>query len=206
MTTNTDQLLPLCYEIEGLICLINQRDSDVPEGIYRMIKDKLSLLSERVDAITPAPTPEAIPEATPDAEDISVAESAPETEEDLTEADEEAIARSALLEEEEDAEPNSESASEEESEPDAAEEEKPRRIIEAPVMSKFQVKYFSINDRYRFRRELFNDDEEEMEETLDVISRLSGADEVLDYLANDLCWDIESDTVKDFVSIVLSQK
>lgn len=200
MSSKSEQLLPLCYEIEGLICLINQRNSDVPEGVYQMIKDKIKALAERVDALTPDQTPEI--ETAPEAEDIPESETMPEVDEEMSTADEEAVADSALLEEEEDADV----APQPEEEP-TQEIEKPRKnSLDLPVISKFQVNYFSVNDRYRFSRELFNGDMAEMEETLDVISRLSSAEEVVDYLANDLCWDPDSETVKDFVAIVLSKK
>lgn len=200
MSSKSEQLLPLCYEIEGLICLINQRNSDVPEGVYQMIKDKIKMLAEDVDDLVPVKEPEIEP--APVAEDIPLSETMPDVEPEMSTADEEAVADSALLEEEEDADV----APQPEEEP-AQEIEKPRKnSLDLPVISKFQVNYFSINDRYRFSRELFNGDMAEMEETLDAISGLSSAEEVVDYLANDLCWDPDSETVKDFVAIVLSKK
>lgn len=200
MSSKSEQLLPLCYEIEGLICLINQRNSDVPEGVYQMIKDKIKMLAEDVDDLVSVKEPEIEP--APVAEDIPLSETMPDVEPEMSTADEEAVADSALLEEEEDADV----APQPEEEP-AQEIEKPRKnSLDLPVISKFQVNYFSINDRYRFSRELFNGDMAEMEETLDAISGLSSAEEVVDYLANDLCWDPDSETVKDFVAIVLSKK
>lgn len=200
MSSKSEQLLPLCYEIEGLICLINQRNSDVPEGVYQMIKDKIKMLADEVDSLAPVKAPEIEP--APVAEDIPLSETMPDVEPEMSTADEEAVADSALLEEEEDADV----APQPEEEP-AQEIEKPKNnSLDLPVISKFQVNYFSINDRYRFSRELFNGDMAEMEETLDAISGLSSAEEVVDYLANDLCWDPDSETVKDFVAIVLSKK
>lgn len=200
MSSKSEQLLPLCYEIEGLICLINQRNSDVPEGVYQMIKDKIKMLAEDVDDLVSVKEPEIEP--APVAEDIPLSETMPDVEPEMSTADEEAVAESALLEEEEDADV----APQPEEEP-AHEIEKPRKnSLDLPVISKFQVNYFSVNDRYRFSRELFNGDMAEMEETLDAISGLSSAEEVVDYLANDLCWDPDSETVKDFVAIVLSKK
>lgn len=200
MSSKSEQLLPLCYEIEGLICLINQRNSDVPEGVYQMIKDKIKMLAEDVDDLVSVKEPEIEP--APVAEDIPLSETMPDVEPEMSTADEEAVADSALLEEEEDADV----APQPEEEP-AQEIEKPKNnSLDLPVISKFQVNYFSVNDRYRFSRELFNGDMAEMEETLDAISGLSSAEEVVDYLANDLCWDPDSETVKDFVAIVLSKK
>ena len=204
MSSKSEQLLPLCYEIEGLLCLINQRNSDVPEGVYQVIKDKIKALAEEVDALTPVDVQ--AEDDTTQSEDIPMSESMPEVEPELSAADEEAIADSALMEAEEDADPSDAPAVEEVDVEQPAEERPKKRTLDLPVISKFQINYFSVNDRYRFSRELFNGDMAEMEETLDVISRLSSAEEVVDYLANDLCWDPESDTVKDFVSIVLSDK
>lgn len=60
----------------------------------------------------------------------------------------------------------------------------------------------SINDRYRFRRELFGNSDAEMNDTLQLISAMQSADEVTDYLVDDLRWNVDDEIVKDFIRAV----
>ena len=61
---------------------------------------------------------------------------------------------------------------------------------------------FSINDKYRFRRELFGNDALEMNSTLDIIQTMDTFDEVEDYIYNEKKWDSESIDVEDFMNII----
>ncbi|WP_289633569.1 hypothetical protein [uncultured Duncaniella sp.] len=60
----------------------------------------------------------------------------------------------------------------------------------------------SINDRFRFRRELFANDDADMADTLDLISAMKSIGEVEDYLIDDLGWDRDNDEVRLFLSII----
>lgn len=61
---------------------------------------------------------------------------------------------------------------------------------------------FTINDRYRFRRELFGNSDAEMIDTLELLAAMSSADEAEEYLFDDLGWDRTNDDVADFMAIV----
>lgn len=50
---------------------------------------------------------------------------------------------------------------------------------------------FSINDKFRFRRELFANDNDRYTQALDIIATMTSFDEVRDYLCNDL--ELEED-------------
>lgn len=63
-------------------------------------------------------------------------------------------------------------------------------------------KSFSLNDYYRFRRELFQGDEAAMNTVLDHIQELKTTSEVRAFLFDQLDWDKNSDDVKDFLEIV----
>lgn len=63
-------------------------------------------------------------------------------------------------------------------------------------------KAFTLNDRFRFRRELFRNSDEEFKETVDVIGSMSSMEEAEEYFFNDLCWDETSPVVKEFMAIV----
>lgn len=63
-------------------------------------------------------------------------------------------------------------------------------------------KAFTLNDKFRFCRELFGNDKAEFADTLDLVSAMNSMEEASDYLFNDLKWDAENDDVKDFVAIL----
>lgn len=211
-------LLNLAYEIEGLLMLhINRGDEAAPE-MRQLLVDKAARLldglrSESADA--PAETDAAAPapvccEPQPAAPVAASAET----------ADEKAIAASAIVEETEDA-AGDEPAPAAEPEPapaPAAVEETPAPatvndtlVTETPLTLDERLareraadisKAFTLNDRFRFRRELFRNSDEEFKETLDVIGSMSGMDEAEDYFFNDLCWDPAKEEVKEFMAIV----
>lgn len=61
---------------------------------------------------------------------------------------------------------------------------------------------FSINDRFRFRRELFGNSDRDFNASLDLLCTMETLDEAENYFYNDLEWDPEQPCVKDFMSIV----
>ena len=61
---------------------------------------------------------------------------------------------------------------------------------------------FSLNDTFRFRRELFGNSAAEMTDALHMVEAMHSFDEAEDYLYGDLGWDRESDDVKEFMAII----
>ena len=128
----------------------------------------------------PEPTPVSEPEPTP------VDEPEPEPVEAPTPAPEEV-------------EPEAES---EEFEPDP--DDQPLTLDEAlhRDMTKDLRQAFSLNDRYRYRRELFGNSDSVMNETLNLIEAMHSFDEAEDYFYNDLQWEHDSPEVADFMVII----
>ena len=101
-------------------------------------------------------------------------------------------------------------------EPDLYEEENTEEIIEeeepaTPVtleealqrqQAKELRKALSLNDRFRFRRELFGNSDIRMNETLSLIDAMQSYEEAEDYILNDLNWDVENPDVAEFMKIV----
>lgn len=114
---------------------------------------------------------------------------------DTTEADAEAVAENAIAEETADAVPtvNDTLAAETQLTLD----EKLARERAADIS-----KAFTLNDRFRFRRELFRNSDEEFRETLEAIGSMADMDEAEDYFFNDLCWDASDPVVKEFMAMV----
>lgn len=62
--------------------------------------------------------------------------------------------------------------------------------------------YFTINDKYFFRREVFDGDEQAFEDTLDLFEAMHSFAEAEEYFYEDLALDRESMDVKAFMGIV----
>lgn len=61
---------------------------------------------------------------------------------------------------------------------------------------------FTLNDKFRYRRELFDSNDALFADTLNTLSAMHSLDEALDYLYKDMRWDPEDDNVKDFVATI----
>lgn len=87
---------------------------------------------------------------------------------------------------------------------DEAVAEEPLRLDEklAREGSRNLRKAFSINDRFRFRRELFGNSDIEMSDTLNLVEAMSSYSEAVDYFMTDLQWDADNQEVKDFMEII----
>lgn len=125
----------------------------------------------------------------------------------------EEIADSALFEEEEDAQPESPGVSAPETEVDVPEKviEEKEEITETTVSEVLndvlsrKTPVFTLNDKFRFRRNLFNESDEEFAGTLRIISEMKSMEEVEDYLYNDLCFEPDNEDVKAFIDIISLQ-
>lgn len=63
-------------------------------------------------------------------------------------------------------------------------------------------KAFTLNDKYRFRRELFAASDSDFSHTIGLIAKMNSYEEARDYLLGDLCWNSDSETVDDFLTII----
>lgn len=176
MTHDNVQALDLCFEIEGLIALIIKREDDVPENVHTLLARKISELSNIYGLSQ---------------EGIRESEQA------------EDIAQNAEFEQSEDADVPVEEA-EVEPEPEIeAEPETETKASEAapePEPEKTSIA-LTLNDKFRFKRELFGNNAAELSDALDVVNAVSSKAELEDYFYNDLCWDPENPDVKDFMEI-----
>lgn len=172
MTHDNVQALDLCFEIEGLIALIIKREDDVPENVHTLLARKISELSN-IYGLAPEGTRES-----EQAEDI---------------------AQNAEFEQSEDADvPVEEAEPEIEVEPET--ESKASEAAPEPETEKASIA-LTLNDKFRFKRELFGNNAAELSDALDVVNAVSSKAELEDYFYNDLCWDPENPDVKDFMEI-----
>ena len=74
-------------------------------------------------------------------------------------------------------------------------------LLEKKNLSDFR-KAFSLNDRFRFRRELFGGDEERMNKAITELNDIRTYEDSVAYLNNELKWNIEDEAVTDFIKLL----
>lgn len=199
MNTDTYNLLNICLEIEGLLCLVERRGETIPKNVSDLLLAKTEALRNGMIRFTSVPAP------TCKNEEINIPATV-ETAETVTEAAvSEQIADAVELEEKEDACPdNTETASDEnEKESSPKTEEVPaKEETTVATMNDVAPLELTVNDKFRFRRELFSNSDVDLADALQVASQMSTPEEIEDYFYNDLCFNPEDEVVKDFMRIV----
>lgn len=208
--TDYDKMLGLTLEAEGLLMLLREREEDAPRETEALLREKISALATIAGAdVRRCELTESADEAKEaaavlyeEAEDAGVK---PEpTPEETTDSAREVA--STLFEETEDAEPGLEEPAtiatiecigDSASNGLRLDEKIARDNAARDIRSAL-----SLNDRYRFRRELFGGSEARMADALDVITAMHIYDEAEEYFYSDLCWDPENAEVKDFMAII----
>ena len=73
--------------------------------------------------------------------------------------------------------------------------------MDKKLQRKPAISFFSLNDKFRFRRELFSNSEAAFRDSLSLLETMSDLSEAYDYFYTDLGWDPESEDVKAFIAI-----
>lgn len=205
MEYDYDRLLAICYELEGLMTLASTRRETTPPQVHAMMQDKIEQLRAglsgssdikeqsneeqpiaAVEEISVDTQPEAMEEAIP----VTIIE-APT----VVMPEQEVIENQHIIESDAETEQPEDDDKEQISEP----------IASSPVTimaNKFAPISFTLNDKFRFRRELFGNSDIDFADALNVIDAMNSLDELEDYFYNDLCWDPNDENVIDFISIV----
>lgn len=74
-------------------------------------------------------------------------------------------------------------------------------ILEKKNLSDFR-KAFSLNDRFRFKRELFKGDENLMNQVISTLNEIHTLQDSLEYVKTQLRWDMNDETVQDFIKLL----
>ena len=69
-------------------------------------------------------------------------------------------------------------------------------------MSRDLKRAFTINDRFRYRRELFGNSDVEMNDAISLVEAMQSYAEAEEYFYDMLNWDRESPEVADFMAII----
>ena len=215
-------------ELEGLLMVADSRGDETPDAVFTLIKEKIEQLREytsclpdvAVDEQEPVVEPEDEPEYVLEAEPEEEIEPEPEeelepeieAEPEIEEEPEPEPEEELKAEPEPEIEPDVEAEPEIEVEPEPeiiknVDETAPDAIItldEAFIRNKAKdLKCaFSLNDTFRFRRELFGNSAADMNDAIDLVNAMNSYEEAEDYFINDLGWDAESDEVGEFMEII----
>lgn len=75
-------------------------------------------------------------------------------------------------------------------------------LMEAAAPRNDRRPVFCINDRFRFRRELFHNSDAEFNAAMNMLATMDSYDEAEAYFIDDLGWNPESQEVMDFMAIM----
>lgn len=215
-------------KLDRLQMLLGEREGDEGEETQ---KDACMVENDVADAGSEEPVVD-VPESEEPVVDAPESEEPePETEEDVAEVTAEQVADGEydneqepmvelVLDDEPTAEPDAETPNvadetedveaedniEEETEANekASDDSEPLRLDEKLQRSRSKdlKSAFSLNDTFRFRRELFGNSAAEMTDAIHMVEAMHSFDEAEDYFYGDLGWDRESDDVKEFMAII----
>ncbi len=215
-------------KLDRLQMLLGEREGDEGEETQ---KDACMVENDVADAGSEEPVVDAPESEEPVADAPESEEPEPEPEEDVAEVTAEQVADGEydneqepmvelVLDDEPTAEPDAETSNvadetedveaedniEEETEANekASDDSEPLRLDEKLQRSRSKdlKSAFSLNDTFRFRRELFGNSAAEMTDAIHMVEAMHSFDEAEDYFYGDLGWDRESDDVKEFMAII----
>lgn len=197
--TDPNSLIRLNIELEGLLRILADRDNadaralleakfaQYSDLMHLYLAQETPLQSVTAPAIEPeqpvAPDPEAVP--APEPEPIYEVASEPEV---IVEPEPVPVQEPIIV-------------PEPEPEPVPIPEPEPAQPTRTAVNTRL-LKAFTLNDKFRFRRELFNGDDDDFADTLSLLAHMPSYAEAADYLTNDLLWDTRNPNVEDFLAIL----
>ena len=204
------RLMTQVYELEGLLLVVDKHGEETPDVVYQRIAELGEQIAARaaqlqpqsapeVEDLPPAPAPKPEPVPAPAPEPIA----APEPEKPLV--DEQPVEKEL---------PDRDYDADETWQHDNGEEfnevfkvdyvEPPVRVDEKlqRSLSKDMRKALSLNDRFRFKRELFAGSDVELNQALDLVNAMQSFDEAQEYFIDDLGWDQDNEDVADFMGLV----
>ena len=172
---NIQELYRLNIELEGLLRVIEQRDS---EEARELLAQKFKLYTESMQQL------------------LDCAKTTQPTAGEAAILDEIVAAEAAVAHEEHKASTTVAKA--------AAENARSLKLDEmlSARQSADLSKAFTLNDKYRFRRELFGGSDSDFSQTIGLIVQMNSYEEARDYLLHDLCWDSHNEAVEDFLTII----
>ena len=215
-------ILSQVYELEGLLLLIDNHGKETNKLVYQLIAEKaenISQMAKILDDSEPLPEPAPMPEPAP--EPVPAPEPERIVPEELPDEFADDDFDDVFVDESEDSEPDIPTDEpdyiDEEPEPlDSPEISDDFGIVDSPAVPEDEPvfndvitrsmahddfrKMLTLNDKFRFRRELFENSEKLFADALNTIDAMRSFAEAEDYFFNTLEWDKESEEVAEFMS------
>ncbi len=188
------ELLNACYEIEGIILLLKEKGENASLDIHKLLCAKAQALSQLANSMKDCESNIIENGPTIGAENVLDNESCSSEKgevvilpiEDTCEVSPSVI---------------SDASNEANNDPDIKTPLNVEQML-ACQSSKDLRKAFSLNDKFRFRRELFGNSDTDMTDTLNLVSAMSSQCEAEEYFYHDLEWDAENEEVQEFMAII----
>ncbi|MDE7467547.1 MAG: hypothetical protein K2M61_04255 [Muribaculaceae bacterium] len=182
METTLNRLISMNIELEGLLRVAANRQS---QQALEAAKEKFESMYTLFHELTPQPTaaPDELTQVKYDEAENGELAPNPEPSEteipaggEIIESDSDAVADAAHLKADE---------------------------TPAPRKNRGDLRsMLTLNDKFLFKRELFNGSDAEMSDTFELISSMDSAAEAREYLLHDLQWNDADAAVADFLNIV----
>lgn len=202
MNEKNEALLSLAFEVEGLIVLLERRADRTPAEVVELLKEKVAKLKSSVDVLSCVKSYSSVAASAEYEERQDAAGKPSQPVAAVVESEPKPVVKIPVPE---------------------PESKKPQEPIISPIVEKISQrqapekhvapvkdietlgdmhKVFTLNDKFRFRRELFNNNDTDFQDALNVVKTMSSLDDAKDYFYNDLCWDSENEDVKDFIEVI----
>lgn len=220
---NIDKLIALNLEMEGLLRILKERSSqDAKKRFYDALTEYVSISENsayttendesafNTEPVDPTPVEEFMPDEEIPAEmaeaiittfdedeKIEDDETEPETEEEEVLIQTDMAAEDSV---------KSDDTTETVDDSELPDNEPGEQLRVDEMLTKREArdlrKAFTLNDKFRFRRELFCNNDPLFISTLNILSSMKSLDEAERYLTDNMGWDPESEDFKDFVAII----
>ena len=191
------ELLDKIFELEGLVTLSIKR-TDIPDELKRLISKKGKDIAQACSSLSDILE-----------NDTTIEKSTPLPEDSLPKSPNQDIIEKTAWEvnddffiseyslEEDDSQHSSTTAKS--SEPWHDEIFQP---VSGPKVRERGKLIFSINEKFRFRRELFDDSDIDFNNTLALVASMENYDEAEDYFINEEGFDMQNKVVKEFMEVI----
>lgn len=182
MKQELQDLLDRIYELEGLVHLTLAREEDY-DDLVKLIVRKGNEVAKFCNDLLPAV----------ENEENSREDSVPASNQDFDMPE-------YSLEEEEEPENEDEEEEPQDEAPEITEESEEEITLD-PVTKKGKL-VFSINERFRFRRELFADSDVDFNTTLALVASMDNYEEAEDYFLNEVGFEGADPIVMEFMDVI----
>lgn len=193
--TDINRLVSLNVQLEGLLKVLLERDSmPARSALAERYREYSQLMEAFLSGDGPAPSKvvEAAGALAADAHHVEVKDQEAQEAEavDETDAAAAAIARETHR--------TSEAAEREKVLNDVAAASRPAPQVRANTVTKA----FTLNDKFRFIRDIFGGNERDFNDTIALVADMESYSEAADYIYNDMMLDPENADVADFMEIL----